>query len=239
MSCRSKYLLVLLPLTRDIWSKGIRSRRPRSLGQAEVDPKQNSHQNVTIHNATIDCGENIELLKNTSHWQRDSEQLAQQGYTWSLQTSGQQTRRKHENISISTHSLRDVLDYLDHMCESLDSSRACLKERGIRDYCLTITDDVDFQIVFQFICHRQRRDENLVRSLQCLLETRAVTMLYYHIAIRCDGMGILDDLMVRVKQANMYNLDINPVWWEARFTSLYVLPKHVVSTCVRYIVEEH
>ncbi len=65
-------------------------------------------------------------------------------------------------------------------------------------------------------------------------------MLYFHIANRCRGFDILDDIMTRNKRIYFYNLDVNPTWEEPRFTFnlLYCVPKHVISTCIRHIVED-
>ncbi len=110
---------------------------------------------------------------------------------------------------------------------------------GIQDYCLATVDYTNFQPRFDYICHHQRRDENLVHSLQCLHDTRLLTMLYFHIADRCRGFGILDNVMRRYKNAYFYRLNITP-WLNQAFTPrLHCLPRSVISTCIRNIVQDH
>ncbi len=62
-------------------------------------------------------------------------------------------------------------------------------------------------------------------------------MLYFHIANRCRGFGILDN-MRRFKNAYFYRLDINPYYNQAKSSLLYCIPKSVVPTCIRDIVED-
>ncbi len=98
-------------------------------------------------------------------------------------------------------NLNDALDSLNDVCYVKDWSRTCLEESVIYDCCL-ITGvasglRLDLQINFQFICHHQRRDENLVRSIQCLHAKRLMVMLFFHIAERCRGVGTLDDMMTQ------------------------------------------
>ncbi len=83
---------------------------------------------------------------------------------------------------------------------------------------------------FQFICHRQR-DENLVRSLQCLEDSGLMVMLNFHIVSRCRGFVILDDVVRRIKSAYLYILNVNPLF-DPFFYSLplYCLPKYVITT---------
>ncbi len=95
------------------------------------------------------------------------------------------------------------------------------------------------QTVFQFICHNQQRDENLVHSLECLHETRVLAMLYFHIANRCRGMGILDDIMRRKKNLYFYTLGFKPDRGGGHIPRLYCLPRSVISTCIRGIIEDH
>ncbi len=124
---------------------------------------------------------------------------------------------------------------------SYDRSQACLEESRIPDYCLlTVTapaTGVSINIDFRFICRHQRRDENLVRSLQCLHDKRLPTMLLFHIADRCRGMCILDDIMTRYQFVHFNRLDIKPVGETTHISRLYCLPKSVISTCIKDIVE--
>ncbi len=97
-------------------------------------------------------------------------------------------------------------------------------------------------IDLQFICHQKLQDEqeeNLIHSLQCLPDSRLLEMLYFHIANRCSGMNILDDIMRRYKNAYFYSLSITPPGQKASIPQLYCLPKSIISTCIRDIVQDH
>ncbi len=110
---------------------------------------------------------------------------------------------------------------------------------GIRDYCLVTTEFFAYQTDFQFICHHTHRDENLVHSLQCLRDTRVLATLYFHIARRCRGTGILDTIMRRYKNAHFYAMGVTPGRKQPIVPDLYCLSNFVISTCIRDIVEDH
>ncbi len=134
-----------------------------------------------------------------------------------------------------TNRLRDALDPLNNVCYIQDRSRTCLEETGISDYCLAeVEDSITVQFDFQFMCHHGHRDENLVRSLECLYDSRVLAMLYFHIADRCRGMSILDNIMTRNKNAYfIYSISTLPL------IILYYLLKSVIFTCIRDIVDDH
>ncbi len=61
-------------------------------------------------------------------------------------------------------------------------------------------------------------------------------MLYFHIADRCRGFGILDDMMRQYRNVYFYTLDIkeeSPLG----MSQLYCLPTSLISTCIRDIIE--
>ncbi len=129
--------------------------------------------------------------------QTDLLQLASQCYPWS--PSGRNNIPR--NVQNVTDNMRDALDSLNHVCYIHDRSQSCLREHDIQDFCLYIGWGYQVPVIaFRFICHHRQRDENLVRSLQCLQEKRLMVMLYFHIARRCRGFGILDDVMRRKKR---------------------------------------
>ncbi len=164
-----------------------------------------SSKSNNVHNVTVDCGA-IRALGRTG-WQceRDIVILSQYGFPWSPQS------RHSPNVSDRNKTLRDALDSLNDVCHTSDRSMRCLEENGIRGFCLRLTGHFYALLDFQVICHHQSRDENLIHSLQCLHDTRVFAMLYFHIADRCRGFGILDDIMRRYKNAYFYGLDIKPV----------------------------
>ncbi len=169
--------------------------------------------------------------------QTDLLQLASQCYPWS--PSGRNNIPR--NVQNVTDNMRDALDSLNHVCYIHDRSQSCLREHDIQDFCLYIGWGYQVPVIaFRFICHHRQRDENLVRSLQCLQEKRLMVMLYFHIARRCRGFGILDDVMRRGKNAYFYRLNINPVHYNMFYQiPLHCLPRHVITTCIRPLIDDY
>ncbi len=201
----------------------------------------NSSQTLTWHNATLDCGDLGVLMNTTLHCVRDLTQLAQQGYPWSPR--GRQKIAK--NVWNITDNKGDALDLdsLNHVCHIQDRNQMCLREHDIQDFCLsTVATGYIVQVDFQFICHHRQRDENLVRSLRCLQEKRLLVMLNFHIARRCRGFGILDDIMRQKKNAYVYLLNIYPISYLAEIplsALLYCIPKHVITTCIGPFIDDY
>ncbi len=201
---------------------------------------QESQSSSAVHNVTIDCGNNLVRNKIAFRCGLYLNQLSSYGYPWSPE--GSLKKSKHDpNATDRNNTLRDALDSLNHVCHTYDRSQTCLEESGIKYYCLAATNWVSLlHIDFQFICHQEQRDENLVRSLQCLYDKRLLVMLYFHIAHCCRGMGILDDIMSRYKRVLFYKWDIKPVMEEIKTPlSLFCIPRSVISTCIRGIIEDY
>ncbi len=194
----------------------------------------------TVHNVTIDCGDWFVVNKVIWRCHEDLWQLASYGYPWYPRDS-QRYSRLNTNATDRNNTLRDALDSLNHVCHIYDRSQTCLEESDIRDYCLTTTNAGALtHIEFQFICHCQQRDENLVHSLQCLYDKRLLVMLYFHMAHRCHGEGILDDIMRRFKKALFHIWYINPVSEQILPPgSLLCIPRSVIATCITGIIEDH
>ncbi len=94
------------------------------------------------------------------------------------------------------NTLRDALDTLNHVCHIDDSSRRCLEQSFmIMDFCLART--------------RFRKLLLDFHDLDLGLDTRLLTMLYFHIVNRC-RVGILDNIMRGFKDAEIYRLDSKP-----------------------------
>ncbi len=192
----------------------------------------------SVQNVTIDCKPWAERKATLWQCQRDIVNRLHYGYPWSSNNS----QRKHTDSSSNVRNitLRDALDALNQICYIHDRSRICMEKIGFSsDYCLATTDFLDISMDFQFICHHQERDENLVHSLRCLDDTRVLAMLYFHIADRCQGFRILDNMMRRFKNAYFYQLDINPVWDKVNLPRLYCFPRSAISTCISDIVQDH
>ncbi len=192
----------------------------------------------TMHNVTMDCGDEIVLFRTVAQCQRELWQLGENGDAWfprDMQT------RVGDNLTAktSTDDLRDSIDHLDHTCYMQERSRKCLEENGVQDYCLNIVHKLGLGNDLQFICQHQPRDENLIHALQCLRDKRVIVMLLFHIANHCyRGMDILDDLMTRTKNEYFYKLAVNHIE-SPSLTPVYCLPRDVISTCVAEIVEDH
>ncbi len=225
-------LLILLFLLTFSRCSVIRRRDDSRVGM--VNAGSSSKLN-NVHNATVYCEDTRALYRTGWRCQRDIVILARYGFPWSPQG------RHSPNVSDRNNTLRDALDSLNEVCHISDRGMRCLEENAIRGFCLTLTGRFTPLLVFQFICHHQSKDENLIHSLQCLHDTRVFVMLYFHIAHRCRGFGILDDIMRRYKNAYFYRLDINPFKYTGTgyISQLYCLPKPVISTCIHDIVEYH
>ncbi len=66
-----------------------------------------------------------------------------------------------------------------------------------------------------------------------------MTILYFHIASRCQGgFGILDDMMTQYRNTYFYALDTKPYESQLKVGPLHCLPKSVISTCVKDIVDD-
>ncbi len=50
----------------------------------------------------------------------------------------------------------------------------CLNENGVCDFCLTTVNALLIETDTQFIWHHQRRDENLTRTLQCVISIMVI-----------------------------------------------------------------
>ncbi len=222
-------LLCMLHVSGVTRSSAIQSR---PYNRVERSNNADSQKYNNVHNVTVDCGD-YTGTRRMAMWQcqRYIYTLARDGYPWSPRGSQRSSRNGND-------TLRDDLDSLNHACHIHDRSQTCLEKSGIPDYCLATNKDMYLQTDFHFICHHQQRDENLVHSLQCLHRTRVLPMLYFHIADRCQGFGILDDIMRRSKNAYFYTLNISPIFDRPITAPLYCLPKSVISDCIRDIVED-
>ena len=140
-------------------------------------------------------------------------------------------------------SVLDPMDNLDGICKNFDKASNCLGEYQTQEFCLWLDSTVfpSFTTVktFKFICHNQTRDDNLLRSLRCLHDTRLPSMLYYHIATQCrQGMDILDQQMIARKKCELYTLNMR-IKIGGGVEKLYCLPERVLSKCVHKFAEEH
>ncbi len=195
--------------------------------------KRDSTSRSSIHHASMDCLHTGRV----SQCLRELRQFAMQGYPWPS-PGRQKILRNDQNV---TDNVRDSLDSLNHMCYIQDRSERCLQQHDVADFCLSsIMGSHRPELDFKFICHHRRRDENLVRSLQCLHKTRLLVMLDFHIANRCGGFHVLDNIMGLRKNAYFYRLRVAPTVSDAmtHLLPLNCLPKHVF-TCIKQLIDDH
>ena len=181
-----------------------------------------------VYNSTIKCGNPDEAV---NHCTWGLYRIASQGYPWFRHTA----KGGYRNATHWKSRVGDALDSLAEVCKSLDRTQRCLQENAISDNCLLLHLSVGLEVlmVFRYICHFQPRDENLVHSLQCLRDKRVMSMLYFNMGQQCvDGMDILDNLMIRRKNVCYFSLNVWP-----KIPEMYCLPKQVISTCMREVVE--
>ncbi len=202
--------------------------------------KGNRDSRTTMHNVTIDCGDYGALGITVATCQRELLHFASNSSLWSGRDIETKIR-SNQSARNGSVDISDSLDLLDHMCYIHERSRMCLKENGVCDYCLNTANALLVETDSQFICQQQRRDENLIHALQCLHDTRVLAMLFFHIGNHClRGMDILDDLMMRMKHQYFYTLNVNRTLEMPHIaTPLYCLPTHVISSCVKDIIEDY
>ncbi len=238
MTIKEKCLFTLLLALTGTHSYSTENRDLHMHDHASAERNYDSRS--IMHNVTMDCGDIANLYRSVATCQRGLWQLVVKGNVWLF--PGIQGRvGNSQNARNFTDNLMDSLDSLDHACYIQERSRKCMEEHGVGDYCLSTVNGLDLEMNFQFVCQHQQRDENLIRSLQCLRDNRLLVMLFFHIANHCfRGQNLLDDVMRRIKNAHFYMLDINPPTKMPHVnTPLYCLPMHVISTCVTEIVEDH
>ncbi len=137
-------LILLLFILKVSKSSVIPSRPYR---RADESNDVNSQTAKDMHNATVHCRSST-ILKNLWRCQRDIFMVVGNSYP-SVPYGRQVNSRLSHNLTDST--LTDALDSLNHVCHTHERSHTCLKESGIRDYCLTVTThnlylQMDFQL---------------------------------------------------------------------------------------------
>ncbi len=146
------------------------------------------------------------------------------------------TKKQNRN-----NTLKDPLDFLNHVCDTAGRAQTCLQDRCICDYCFVSYTDRTVSgssliPSFSFICQPQYRNENLLHSLRCLHDNRLISMLYFRIGSQC-GIGILDRIMKGNHNVFWYGLNVSPPSAALFAFPLLCVPNDVISTCVRVIVE--
>ena len=229
------YCLLLLLVVMGVGSHAMPSSPFAWLDRAIAD--SNPSPGPKMHKLTVNCSDARKIVP---HCRQHLWQLPYNGYPWVNDNNNTYRNQLQETVTSDTGKIRDPLDSLKHVCHILEKSERCLKESNVHGYCRETVGGMYTEADFDFICHERIRDENLVRSLQCLHDKRLLEMLYFHIASNCSGgMDMLDDIMVRTKNAYFYTLDINPAFDKPYVPQLYCLPKYVISGCIKDIVADH
>ncbi len=213
-------LLLFLLTVKDVVSYGTQGRF--HYGQRELRNVKTKHTSHTMHNATIGCG--LQDARATDNCTEHFFQLASPGYPWNGPSNGNGT-------------LNDPLDSLNYVCGIWDKARTCLRFHRVPDYCVVqYFGHPAFVVGFSFICQHQRRDENLLHSLRCLRDNRMLSMLFFHIGQKC-GIGNLDAIMVGRKKVFLYDINVNPAGAMPKVLPMYCLPRDVIFTCVKPMVD--
>ncbi len=229
-------IILLLAVLTVLGVSGSSSSHSRPYSRVVKRDVDSSQMPSTVHNVTMDCADSGVRSKAVGQclWGL-SAQLAAQGYPWSP--------RGYAKLSIpdqnATDNLGDVLDSLNQVCYIQERSQRCLQEHDVRDFCLIATFREHPSADFQFICNQRQRDENLVRSLQCIYDSRLLVTLYFRIPNRCRGFDILDDVVRRKKHAYFYILNVNPSTEMPYLPLMYCLPKHVITACIRPLIDDY
>ncbi len=142
-------------------------------------------------------------------------------------------------------AILDPMENFDGICRDFDKASECLEEHQTEEFCLRLNRKVFAYVpfvvfkTFKFFCLNQTRNENLLRSLRCLHDTRLPSMLYYHIATECrQGMDILDQQMLAIKKRFLYEQN-SRVKIGGIFKIYICLPQLVLSTCVHKLAEKY
>ncbi len=193
---------------------------------------------LPIQNETVDNICPSGTADKITHCRKTLDETASMGFPW--------TRSLWE-MPVGSHKhnpLKDILSNLNHICQLFSRFQNCISEQSIIDYCLMIPPNqkLMLKVTFDFICNVEPRNENTFRSLQCLYDTRVMSLLYFHIGNECpDGPEILDNQMKVFKTAFFYTLDIPAAFCKRNNPPVIIdalnLPTAVARGCVKDIVE--
>ncbi len=166
--------------------------------------------------------------------------LAFSGYPWEgISYHG----RNHQNLTDSHRLIGDPLDSLNRMCRMFSNFQKCSSCNQIHGYCSLIphrnVNAPDLNTTFYFLCKMAPRTLDTVHTLQCLKDSKVLSLLQYHIGNHCvHGPGILENQMKVFKKALFYMMDIRtkrhmpPV-----LIDQLCLPRKVIEVCVKDIIE--
>ncbi len=169
--------------------------------------------------------------------------LASSGFPWK---DSQYYDRNLRTVVHVHNMIKDPLDSLRHVCRVFQEFHDCISYHRIKDYCLLMPSHrhpnaLYLHMTFHFICKLQTRDT--VHTLQCLQDTKVLSVLEYHIGNRCvHGPGILENQMKLFKKVFFYMMDIPANFSRDNIPPALItrqcLPRKVIEGCVKDIVEQ-
>ncbi len=166
--------------------------------------------------------------------------LASTGYPWTNAVA-------YNDLPHTPMAIRDPLDSLDHICQVFSRFQDCISYHRIKDYCLMIPrpgnrKTLHLNTTFYFICKVAPRSSDTLHALQCLKDTRVLSLQQYHIGKECvHGPGILETQMKVFKKAMFYMLDIQAPFSRRNTPPILIqeqcLPKKVIEGCMKDLIQ--
>ncbi len=245
MKSMAKFILFLVLLIQRIMAYHAYGTTASSYGNPDQSPSNgingnsgNPHDKGYLEDL---CPSGVE--KQIDHCSSELASLASGGYPW--------MDAQHLDIRdrpLGNGTIKDPMDVLDRICQAFSRFQTCFAYHRIADYCLlirTFTSKVravvfHLKTAFDFICRRSPRNVDTAHSLQCLSDTRVLSVLEYHIGKDCvHGPGILENQMRVFKAASFYGYDLPAASYNIPpvMINQHCLPKEVIEGCAKYIVE--
>ena len=210
---------MLLTVGRDVHSRQTRVFNPAKIGDPNeaINKTCISSENVLAVVDRCTSGELPELSTQRFPW-----------LIWSPDTPrGKRTRGEG---STRPGGVSDAIE-----CQLFERVSSCLGMYGTPASCIIVAGAFsEFEVykAFEFLCRKQARDGNFLRSLRCLRSTRLPTMVDYHITADCrHRMDFLQQqtLVWKRRQLHRQQVDVGG------FTSLYCLRESALSACVHHV----
>ncbi len=210
---------------------------PRGHSEANKMLLQNYTQSKNSENVTGSTVCPSNTVEQIAHCGTDLYRLAMTGFPWSSNSA---------NLSeADAGPIKDTLSSLDHICQMFSRFQDCIRLHNIFDYCLMIPPYSNFEFLkvsFHFICDVTQRNVNTFQSLQCLKDTRVMSVLDFHMGKEClDGLEVLNNQVRMFHRTLFYMLDLHSAFYRRgsapNMGSKLCLPSAVIHGCVKKIVK--
>ncbi len=164
----------------------------------------------------------LKTYREFMHCLRDLTPLAMNGFPWALADMTDQARNQQNQ----SRNLGDPLDPINLVCNVFGDFLKCLHQYAIPSECMVAGDASAFitHTVFQFICHVQPRNTDLLHSLQCLKESRVVDLLVFYLA---DRTGTHVDDMAQGNVNALFRFMNSDILFLKLFINPYIMDKLV------------